>query len=81
MLALCWLAVFFDGMDVNISGALTAGNITDWLGRRPVLACSVTLFSLGSGLVPWPGQPLCSAPGGSSPDWGSAASCRCAWPW
>lgn len=83
VLALCWLAVFFDGMDVNIYGAvmphmleddglglttstagtigswttfgmligaLTAGNVTDWLGRRPVLACSVTLFSLGSAL-------------------------------
>ncbi|MFD5073977.1 MFS transporter [Streptomyces sp. NPDC058371] len=83
VLALCWLAVFFDGMDVNIYGAvmphmledsglglttsiagtigswttfgmligaLTAGNITDWLGRRPILACSVALFSLGSAL-------------------------------
>ncbi|MFF0739782.1 MFS transporter [Streptomyces sp. NPDC004111] len=81
VLALCWLAVFFDGMDVNIYGAvmphmlddpglgltqstagtigswttfgmligaLTAGNLTDWLGRRPMLAGSVTLFSLGS---------------------------------
>ncbi|WP_371542004.1 aromatic acid/H+ symport family MFS transporter [Streptomyces sp. NBC_00554] len=83
VLALCWLAVFFDGMDVNIYGAvmphmleddglgltpstagtigswttfgmligaLTAGNITDWLGRRPILVSSVTLFSLGSAL-------------------------------
>lgn len=81
VLALCWLAVFFDGMDVNIYGAvmphmlddeglgltpasagtigswttfgmligaLTTGNITDWLGRRPVLVASVTLFSVGS---------------------------------
>ncbi len=81
VLALCWLAVFFDGMDVNIYGAvmphmlddpglgltpgsagtigswttfgmligaLTAGNVTDWLGRRPMLVVSVTLFSLGS---------------------------------
>ncbi|MFF8844257.1 MFS transporter [Streptomyces sp. NPDC015127] len=81
VLALCWLAVFFDGMDVNIYGAvmphmlddkglgltqaaagtigswttfgmligaLTAGNITDWLGRRPMLVGSVTLFSAGS---------------------------------
>ncbi|MER7175510.1 MFS transporter [Streptomyces mesophilus] len=80
VLALCWLAVFFDGMDVNIYGAvmphmlddpglgltpgtagtigswttfgmligaLTAGNVTDWLGRRPMLVASVTLFSLG----------------------------------
>ncbi len=81
VLALCWLAVFFDGMDVNIYGAvlphmledgglglgkatagtigswttfgmlvgaLTAGNITDWVGRRPVLVASVSLFSAGS---------------------------------
>ncbi|WP_351228113.1 MFS transporter [Streptomyces sp. NPDC002133] len=83
VLALCRLAVFFDGMDVNIHGAvmphmldetglgptpssagtigswttfgmligaLTAGNMTDWLGRRPLLVASVTLFSLGSAL-------------------------------
>ena len=83
VLALCWLAVFFDGMDVNIYGAvmphmlqdsglgltvavagtigswttfgmlvgaLTAGNVTDWTGRRPVLVCSVALFSVGSAL-------------------------------
>jgi AAHS family benzoate transporter-like MFS transporter len=83
VLALCWLAVFFDGMDVNIYGAvmphmledsglglttsiagtigswttfgmligaLTAGNVTDWIGRRPVLAVSVALFSIGSAL-------------------------------
>ncbi|MER6346783.1 MFS transporter [Streptomyces sp. NPDC001595] len=83
VLALCWLAVFFDGMDVNIYGAvmpymlddpglgltasdagtigswttfgmligaLLAGNVTDWLGRRPMLVGSVTLFSLGSAL-------------------------------
>lgn len=81
VLALCWLAVFFDGMDVNIYGAvmphmlddsglgltpgsagtigswttfgmligaLTAGNLTDWLGRRLMLVASVTLFSAGS---------------------------------
>ncbi|MCL8017135.1 MFS transporter [Streptomyces sp. AS02] len=81
VLALCWLAVFFDGMDVNIYGAvmphmlddtglgltpdsagtigswttfgmligaLTAGNLTDWLGRRMMLVASVTLFSVGS---------------------------------
>ncbi|NBE52952.1 MFS transporter [Streptomyces boluensis] len=81
VLALCWLAVFFDGMDVNIYGAvmphmlddpglgltpssagtigswttfgmligaLLAGNLTDWLGRRPMLVASVVLFSLGS---------------------------------
>ncbi|MEU6381610.1 aromatic acid/H+ symport family MFS transporter [Streptomyces sp. NPDC046909] len=81
VLALCWLAVFFDGMDVNIYGAvmphmlddpglgltaasagtigswttfgmligaLTAGNLTDWLGRRRMLVASVTLFSVGS---------------------------------
>ncbi|WP_432189663.1 MFS transporter [Streptomyces sp. Tue6028] len=81
VLALCWLAVFFDGMDVNIYGAvmphmlddpglgltpstagtigswttfgmligaLTAGNLTDWLGRRLMLVSSVTLFSIGS---------------------------------
>lgn len=83
VLALCWLAVFFDGMDVNIYGAvmphmldddglgltkagagtigswttsgmlvgaLAAGNLTDWLGRRPMLVGSVLLFSLGSAL-------------------------------
>ncbi|MBT2439479.1 MFS transporter [Streptomyces sp. ISL-36] len=83
VLALCWLAVFFDGMDVNIYGAvmphmlddaglgltpagagtigswttfgmligaLAAGNVTDWLGRRPMLVASVVLFSVGSGL-------------------------------
>ncbi|MFJ8047393.1 MFS transporter [Streptomyces luteogriseus] len=81
VLALCWLAVFFDGMDVTIYGAvmphmlddtglgltpgsagtigswttfgmligaLTAGNLTDWLGRRLMLVVSVTLFSVGS---------------------------------
>ncbi|GAA5033442.1 MFS transporter [Streptomyces siamensis] len=83
VLALCWLAVFFDGMDVNIYGAvmphmlddpglgltpstagtigswttfgmligaLTAGNLTDWLGRRMMLVSSVTLFSIGSAI-------------------------------
>jgi AAHS family benzoate transporter-like MFS transporter len=83
VLALCWLAVFFDGMDVNVYGAvmphmlddaglgltpasagtigswttfgmligaLTTGNTTDWLGRRPMLVASVVLFSLGSAL-------------------------------
>ncbi|TXS42190.1 MFS transporter [Streptomyces sp. uw30] len=83
VLALCWLAVFFDGMDVNIYGAvmphmlddsglgltpdtagtigswttfgmligaLTAGNLTDWLGRRMMLVASVSLFSAGSAL-------------------------------
>ncbi|MFI2350031.1 MFS transporter [Streptomyces sp. NPDC019443] len=90
VLALCWLAVFFDGMDVNIYGAvmphmlddpglgltpssagtigswttfgmligaLTAGNITDWLGRRPMLVGSVTVFSLGSALCATAGSP------------------------
>lgn len=90
VLALCWLAVFFDGMDVNIYGAvmphmlddpglgltpssagtigswttfgmligaLTAGNITDWLGRRPMLVGSVTVFSLGSALCATAGTP------------------------
>ncbi|CAM5671477.1 MFS transporter [Streptomyces spiroverticillatus] len=90
VLALCWLAVFFDGMDVNIYGAvmphmlddpglgltassagtigswttfgmligaLTAGNLTDWLGRRPMLAGSVLLFSLGSALCAAAGTP------------------------
>ncbi|MDX2732053.1 MULTISPECIES: MFS transporter [unclassified Streptomyces] len=83
VMALCWLAVFFDGMDVNIYGAvmphllddsslgftastagtvgswttfgmligaLTAGTLTDWLGRRPVVVWSVSLFSVGSAL-------------------------------
>lgn len=90
VIALCWLAVFFDGMDVNIYGAvmphmlddgglgltpagagtigswttfgmligaLTAGNITDWLGRRPMLVASVTLFSLGSAVCAAAGNP------------------------
>ncbi|MFI9340948.1 MFS transporter [Streptomyces sp. NPDC052773] len=90
VLALCWLAVFFDGMDVNIYGAvmpymlddpglgltaadagtigswttfgmligaLLAGNVTDWLGRRPMLVASVVLFSLGSGLCAAAGSP------------------------
>ncbi|TDC78592.1 MFS transporter [Streptomyces hainanensis] len=81
VLALCWLAVFFDGMDVNIYGAvmphmlddeglgltpsiagtigswttsgmlvgaLVAGNVTDWIGRRATIIASVTLFSAGS---------------------------------
>ncbi|MFD5793395.1 MFS transporter [Streptomyces diastatochromogenes] len=83
VVALCWLAVFFDGMDVNIYGAvmphmlddsrlgltpadagtigswttfgmligaLTAGNLTDWLGRRLMLVASVSLFSVGSAI-------------------------------
>ncbi|MFE6286313.1 MFS transporter [Streptomyces sp. NPDC057877] len=83
VIALCWLAVFFDGMDVNIYGAvmphllddpglgfspgtagtvgswttfgmligaLTAGTLTDWLGRKPLVTGSVVLFSLGSAL-------------------------------
>ncbi|MFI1393462.1 MFS transporter [Streptomyces sp. NPDC020681] len=90
VLALCWLAVFFDGMDVNIYGAvmphmlddpdlgltpatagtigswttfgmligaLVAGNLTDWLGRRSLLMVSVTLFSLGSAVCAMAGSP------------------------
>ncbi|MET7619152.1 aromatic acid/H+ symport family MFS transporter [Streptomyces sp. NPDC005408] len=90
VLALCWLAVFFDGMDVNIYGAvmphmlddsglgltpssagtigswttfgmligaLTAGNITDWIGRRPLLVGSVALFSVGSAVCAAAGSP------------------------
>ncbi|ORT58063.1 aromatic acid/H+ symport family MFS transporter [Streptomyces sp. CB03238] len=90
VLALCWMAVFFDGMDVNIYGAvmphmlddpglgltpasagtigswttfgmligaLAAGNVTDWLGRRPLLVASVTLFSFGSALCAMAGSP------------------------
>ncbi|WP_406002600.1 MFS transporter [Streptomyces sp. NBC_00829] len=38
-------------------GALTAGNITDWLGRRPMLVASVTLFSLGSAVCAAAGNP------------------------
>ncbi|MFD7920914.1 MFS transporter [Streptomyces sp. NPDC059740] len=81
VIALCWLAVFFDGMDVNVYGtvmphllddpglgftpamagtvgswttfgmlvgALACGTLTDWLGRRPMVAGSVLLFSVGS---------------------------------
>ncbi|MGW6737159.1 MFS transporter [Streptomyces sp. NPDC055013] len=83
VIALCWLAVFFDGMDVNIYGAvmphllddpdlgfspstagtvgswttfgmligaLATGTLTDWLGRKPLVAGSILLFSLGSAL-------------------------------
>ncbi|MFJ9762926.1 MFS transporter [Streptomyces erythrochromogenes] len=83
VLALCWLVVLFDGMDVNIYGAvmprmladpaigltsatagtvgswttfgmlvgaLAAGNLTDWTGRRPVLVGGTLLFSAGSAL-------------------------------
>ncbi|WP_406470845.1 MFS transporter [Streptomyces sp. NBC_01615] len=90
VLALCWMAVFFDGMDVNIYGAvmphmlddsglgltpasagtigswttfgmligaLTTGNVTDWLGRRPMLVASVTLFSVGSAICASAGDP------------------------
>ncbi|MFJ9818483.1 MFS transporter [Streptomyces sp. NPDC101151] len=81
VIALCWLAVFFDGMDVNIYGAvmphllddpglgfspalagtagswttfgmligaLAAGTMTDVWGRKPLVTCSIVLFSLGS---------------------------------
>ncbi|MFJ9467777.1 MFS transporter [Streptomyces caniferus] len=90
VLALCWLAVFFDGMDISIYGAvmphildqpgfhltpagagaigswttfgmligaLAAGNLTDWLGRRPLLVASVTVFSLGSAVCAMAGGP------------------------
>ncbi|MFE3626083.1 MFS transporter [Streptomyces goshikiensis] len=83
VLALCWLIVLFDGMDVNVYGAvmprmladtglgltpatagrigswttfgmligaLVAGNLTDWTGRRPVLVGGTLLFSAGSAL-------------------------------
>ncbi|MCP2170370.1 MFS transporter [Goodfellowiella coeruleoviolacea] len=91
VIALCWLAVFFDGMDVNIYGAvmphmiddhgfglttatagtigswttfgmllgaLVAGTLTDWLGRRSVVSCCLAVFSLGSAvcaIAPDPG--------------------------
>ncbi|MCD9903774.1 MFS transporter [Streptomyces sp. MT29] len=91
VLALCWLVVFFDGLDVTIYGAvmpymlddtafgldasaagrigswttlgmligaLTAGNITDWIGRRTVLVWCVLLFSAGSGVCALAGDPL-----------------------
>ncbi|MFF3996385.1 MFS transporter [Streptomyces cyaneofuscatus] len=91
VLALCWLVVFFDGLDVTIYGAvmpymlddtafgldasaagrigswttfgmligaLTAGNITDWIGRRAVLVWCVLLFSAGSGVCALAGDPL-----------------------
>lgn len=83
VIALCWLVVFFDGMDVTIYGAtmphlladealgltpalagtigswttfgmlvgaLAAGTVTDWLGRKPLVVGSVLLFSAGSAL-------------------------------
>lgn len=91
VLALCWLVVFFDGLDVTVYGAvmpymlddtafgldapaagrigswttfgmligaLTAGNITDWIGRRTVLVWCVVLFSAGSGVCALAGDPL-----------------------
>ncbi|WP_030375750.1 MFS transporter [Streptomyces rimosus] len=91
VLALCWLAVFFDGMDVNVYGAvmphmlddaglgltpgtagsigswttfgmllgaLGAGTLTDWLGRRPVLVGSVLTFSAGSAVCAVAGEPV-----------------------
>ncbi|MEI7029431.1 aromatic acid/H+ symport family MFS transporter [Streptomyces pratensis] len=90
VLALCWLVVFFDGLDVTVYGAvmpymlddpafgfdasaagrigswttfgmligaLTAGNTTDWLGRRAVLVWCVLLFSAGSGVCALAGDP------------------------
>ncbi|MEU8838427.1 MFS transporter [Streptomyces roseus] len=81
VLLLCWLVVLFDGMDVNVygavmprmladpglgldpatagtvgswttfgmlTGALAAGNLTDWTGRRPVIVGGTLLFSAGS---------------------------------
>ncbi|GAB7030279.1 aromatic acid/H+ symport family MFS transporter [Streptomyces sp. NPDC021749] len=90
VLALCWLAVFFEGMDVNVYGAvmprmlddpglglgpatagtvgswttlgmlvaaLVIGPVTDRLGRRPVLAVSVALFSVGSAICALSGTP------------------------
>ncbi|WP_346779934.1 aromatic acid/H+ symport family MFS transporter [Streptomyces sp. S3(2020)] len=81
VLALCWLALFFDGMDATsygatlphllsdeafgftpglagtigswttfgmLLGALTAGSLTDRLGRRRLVTVSVVVFSLGS---------------------------------
>ncbi|WP_327278997.1 MULTISPECIES: MFS transporter [unclassified Streptomyces] len=83
VLALCWLVVLFDGMDVNVYGAvmprmladpglgltsatagtvgswttfgmligaLAAGNLTDWTGRRPMIVGGTLLFSAGSAL-------------------------------
>ncbi|MFG2389859.1 MFS transporter [Streptomyces lavendulae] len=83
VLALCWLVVLFDGMDVNVYGAvmprmladpglgltpatagtvgswttfgmlvgaLAAGNLTDWTGRRPVIVGGTLLFSAGAAL-------------------------------
>ncbi|MFC8702363.1 MFS transporter [Streptomyces anulatus] len=91
VLALCWLVVFFDGLDVTVYGAvmpymlddtafgldapaagrigswttfgmligaLTAGSITDWIGRRTVLVWCVLLFSAGSGVCALAGDPV-----------------------
>ncbi|MEU8668992.1 aromatic acid/H+ symport family MFS transporter [Streptomyces anulatus] len=91
VLALCWLVVFFDGLDVTVYGAvmpymlddtafgldasaagrigswttfgmligaLTAGSITDWIGRRTVLVWCVLLFSAGSGVCALAGDPF-----------------------
>ncbi|BAG21076.1 MULTISPECIES: MFS transporter [Streptomyces] len=91
VLALCWLLVFFDGLDVTVYGAvmpymlddtafgldaaaagrigswttfgmligaLAAGTITDWIGRRTVLVWCVLLFSAGSGVCALAGDPL-----------------------
>ncbi|MFF3322698.1 MFS transporter [Streptomyces sp. NPDC002889] len=81
VLAMCWLVVMFDGMDLNLYGAvmphmmadkelgltpstagtigswttlgmligaLAAGNLTDWAGRRPVVISCTVVFSAGS---------------------------------
>ncbi|MEV7104049.1 MFS transporter [Streptomyces atroolivaceus] len=44
-------------------GALVAGNVTDWLGRRAVLVWCVVLFSAGSGVCALAGDPTQFAAG------------------
>ncbi|MEU2913955.1 hypothetical protein ACFYM3_34360 [Streptomyces massasporeus] len=61
-------------------GSLSAGILTDWLGRRLTLVSSVTPFSIGSAICATAGG---VGPAGSSPASGWAGSCRCTrpWPW
>lgn len=83
VVGLCWLVVFFDGLDLFVYGAvlpdmladaglglsvaeagtvgslatlgmlvgaLSAGTITDWVGRKKVIVTACTIFSVASGI-------------------------------
>ncbi|MEK8173023.1 MFS transporter [Streptomyces sp. M19] len=56
-------------------GALCAGTVTDWIGRKKVLLADVTLFSLASALSAAARTRTSSAPRGHWPGWGSAGCC------